>query len=174
MRTQTGELTNASAAGACIETNNDSDIWLALIHKQPVTLRVNGGSDFDASVKKVTQLANGRLAVGLSYARDTTASERSAIALAFGSSTQLQKNLLRCQHRKNVFSMSLMLLKKAFVFGFSHFFLLTKPQRRRDYIEASTPRLIWEKKNENSSISELNRHDANTHDRLAVTDIRVR
>lgn len=173
-RTQTGALTNASASGACIETDNHSDIWLALIHKQPVTLRVSGGPDFEARVQKVTQLGDGRLAVGLSYEQTTIASERSAVALAFGSSTQLQHNLLRHQHRKNVLAMSLMLLHKALVLGFSHFVLLAKAHRRVDHIEESMPRLIWEKKNENSSISELNRPNADARDKLAVTGVRVR
>jgi len=145
-RDQVGILTNASASGACIETDNHSDIWLALIHKQPVTLRVSGLADFDARVQKVTQLRDGRLAVGLSYERNTTASERSAVALAFGSSTQLQQNLLRRQHRKNVLTMSLMLLYKALVLGFSHLVLLAKAHGRIDHIKESIPRLIWEKK----------------------------
>ncbi len=173
-RSQAGVLTNASASGACIETDNHSDIWLALIHKQPVTLRVSGGPDFDARVQKVTQLRDGRLAVGLSYKLNNTTSERSAVALAFGSSTQLQHNLLRRQRRKNVLTMSLMLMHKALVLGFSHLVLLAKPQRRLDHIKESTPRLIWEKKNENSSISELNRPNADARDKLAVTGGRVR
>lgn len=173
-RVQAGELTNASASGACIETNNHSDIWLALIHKQPVILRVNDDLSFDGSVEKVTQLSNGRLAVGLSYELNTTNSERSAVALAFGSSDQLQHNLLRRQHRKNVLAMSLMLLHKALVLGFSHLVLLAKPQRKLGHIEESTPRLIWEKKNENSSISEFNHPAIDAHDRLTVTEVRVR
>jgi len=107
---------------------------------------VNDGPDFDARVQKVTQLRDGRLAVGLSYESNTTASERSAVALAFGSSAQLQHNLLRRQHRKNVLTMSLMLLHKALILGFSHFVLLARAHRRVDHIEESTPRLIWEKK----------------------------
>jgi cellulose synthase (UDP-forming) len=173
-RTMKGFLTDASASGAGIVTENHSDIWLALIHKQPVRLLVNDGPSFNARVKKVTQLNDGRLAIGLSYERTTADTERSAIALAFGSSTQLQNNLLRHQHRKNVLAMSLMLLQKALVLGFNHLVLLTKTQRRFGYGKASTSRLIWEKKNENSSISELNRPDADTYDRLAVTEIRVR
>ncbi|MBM3338151.1 MAG: glycosyltransferase, partial [Betaproteobacteria bacterium] len=145
-RSQAGVLSNASASGTCIETDNHSDIWLALIHKQPVIFRVNDGLSFDASVEKVTQLSNGRLAVGLSYELSTTNSERSAVALAFGSSAQLQHNLLRRQHRKNVLTMSLMLLHKALILGFSHFVLLARAHRRVDHIEESTPRLIWEKK----------------------------
>ncbi len=173
-RTQTSALTNASASGACIETDNHSDIWLALIHKQLVTLRVSGGADFDARVQKVTQLDDGRLAVGLSYEQTTIASERSAVALAFGSSTQLQHNLLRHQHRKNVLAMSLMLLHKALALGFSHFVLLTKAHRKVDHIEESMPRLIWEKKNENSSISEFNHPNADARDKRAVTEARIR
>ncbi len=173
-RIQAGELTNASASGACIKTDNHSDIWLALIHKQPVTLRVNEGLSFDARVQKVTQLGDGGLAVGLSYERNTTTSERSAVALAFGSSTQLKHNLLRRQHRKNVLAMSLMLLQKALVLGVSHLVLLVKPQRRIEHIEESASRLIWEKKNENSSISGIDRIHADIHDQLTVTEVRVR
>ena len=165
-RTLVGVLTNASASGACIETDNHSDIWLALIHKQRVILRANDRTDFDARVQKVTQLHNGRLVVGLSYERNDIAIERSAVALAFGSSTQLQKNLLRHQHRKNLLMMSLMLLRKALVLGFRHLVLLVKSQRRFNRIEESIPRLIWEKKNENPSVSTLDRRDANTHDSL--------
>ena len=173
-RSQPGVLTNESASGACIETDNHSDIWLALIHKQPVTLRVSGRPDFDARVQKVTQLRDGRLAVGLSYERNTIAIERSAVALAFGSSTQLQHNLLLRQHRKNVLTMSLMLLHKALILGFSHFVLLTKAYRRVDHIEEPTPRLIWDRKNENVSIFALDRTNADAHDRLAFTEARVR
>ena len=172
--TQACSLTNSSASGAGIVIHNHSDIWLALIHQQPVTLRVSHGPDFNARVKKVTQREDGRLVVGLSYELDTKESERSAVALAFGSSIQLQKNLLSHQHRKNVFTMSLMLLQKALVLGFCHMVLLAKPQRKPQRMEGSMPRLIWEKKNENSSLSALASTDADALDRLAVTEVRTR
>ena len=173
-RTMNGSLTDASASGAGIVTENHSDLWVALIHNQPVRLLVNDGPSFNARIKKVTQLNDGHLAIGLSYECTTTESERSAIALAFGSSAQLQNNLLRHQHRKNVLAMSVMLLQKALVLGFSHLVLLTKPQRRCKSFDASTPRLIWEKKNENSSISEGSRIDADANDQPAATEAHLR
>lgn len=81
--TQNGTLTDASASGAAIVTDSHSAIWVALIHKHPVRLVIDGYPSFDAKVQKITQLQYGRVAVGFSYQLNDTASERSAIAIAF-------------------------------------------------------------------------------------------
>ena len=148
--TQNGTLTDASASGAAIVTDSHSAIWVALIHKHPVKLVIDGEHSFDARVQKITQLQDGRIAVGFSYQLNDTASERSAIAIAFGSSTQLDRNVRRSQYRKNALTMGMMLLHKALMLGFRHFVLLLKPKRQSLPIESSKPRLIWERKNENS------------------------
>ena len=147
--TQHGTLTDASASGAAIVTNNDSAIWLALIHKHPVRLVIDGEPSFEAKIQKVTQLQDGRIAVGMSYQLSAIANERSAIAIAFGSSAQLDRNLRRGQIRKNALAMGMMLLHRALMLGFRHFVLLLKPNRKPLTIESSKPRLIWERKNEN-------------------------
>lgn len=172
--TQPCSLVNASASGAGIITNNHSDIWLALIHNRSAILSMNEELDFDVRVKKVTQLDDGRLAVGLSYARNSTASERAAVALAFGSAVQLQRNLLRHQHRKNVVGMSLMLLRKALVLGFRHLVLLIKVDRRLRKFDDSRPRLLWEKAHENPPTPALIDTDYGSRDELAGADIRAR
>jgi hypothetical protein len=46
--------------------------------------------------------------------------------------------------------MGIMLLHKALMLGFRHFVLLLKPKRQSLPIESSKPRLIWERKNDNS------------------------
>lgn len=171
---QTCELTNASASGAGIVTDNHSDVWLALIHKHPVRLTIDNGPGFDAIVQKVTQLQDGRIAVGLSYRRDSLAIERSAVALAFGSSAQLQNNLQRCQHRKNVLTMGGTILHKALVLGYSHLILLLKPRRKPQHIELSKPRLIWEKKSENPPVSLLNYRNTSARNRLSGSKNSVR
>jgi cellulose synthase (UDP-forming) len=147
--TQNGTLTDASASGAAIVTDNDSAIWLALIHKHLVRLVIDGHPGFDAKIQKVTQLQDGRIAVGMSYQLNAIANERSAIAIAFGSSAQLDRNLRRGQVRKNALAMGMMLLHRALMLGFRHFVLLLKPNRKPLTIEPSKPRLIWERKNEN-------------------------
>ena len=151
-RIQEGELTDASASGAGIVTANHSDIWLAFIHKHVVRLTLGDRPAFDASIQKITQLSDGRLAVGLSYQMRSAENERSAISVAYGSSDQLQKNRRRYQHRKNTAAVFLTLLRKALVLGCGHLFFLFRQMRKSPSTEQSTPRLLWEKKNETSSI----------------------
>jgi len=173
-RMQLGALTDASASGAGIVTTNHSDIWLALIHKRSVRLMVGHRPAFDAHIQKITQLPDGRIAVGLSYRLQSAASERAAISVAFGSSEQLQKNLQRRQHRKNVTAMFLTLLRKALVLGCGHLFFLFRHTHKSRSGNAPTPRLLWEKKNEAPSIYLPDNASTDTRDKLAerVTGLR--
>jgi cellulose synthase (UDP-forming) len=172
--TQDGALTDASASGAAIVTNSHSAIWVALIHKHPVKLVIDGEHSFDARVQKITQLQDGRIAVGLSYQLNDTASERSAIAIAFGSSAQLDRNVRRGQYRKNALTMGMMLLHKALMLGFRHFVLLLKPKRQSLPIESSKPRLIWERKNENTPGTVVKNSKAVAGDRAPSATTRER
>jgi len=112
--------------------------------------------------------------VGLSYQLNDTASDRSAIAIAFGSSTQLDRNVRRGQYRKNALTMGIMLLHKALMLGFRHFVLLLKPKRQSLPIESSKPRLIWERKNENSPGTVLKNSEAVAGDRAPSAATRKR
>ena len=171
-RVQAGELTDASASGAGMVTANHSDVWLAFIHKRAVRLTLGDGPTFEAHIQKVTQLTDGRVAVGLSYQMQSTESERFAISVAYGASDQLQKNRRRCQHRKNAATVFLTLLRKALVLGCGHLFFLFRHMRKSPSTEQSTPRLLWEKKNETSSIYLPG--DAYTISRDELTDRVVR
>jgi hypothetical protein len=151
-RVQEGELTDASASGAGMVTANHSDVWLAFINKRAVRLTLDDGPTFEARIQKITQLTDGRVAVGLGYQMHSTESERFAISVAYGSSDQLQKNRQRCQHRKNSATVFLILLRKALVLGCGHLFFLFRHMRKSPSTDQSTPRLLWEKKNETSSI----------------------
>lgn len=173
-RSQEGVLTDASASGAGIVTANHSDVWLALINKRTVRLTLGDRSGFDASIQKITQLDGGRIAVGLSYQMQSIASERSAVSVAYGSSDQLQKNRRRCQHRKNAAAAFLTLFRKALVLGCGHLFFLLRHTRKSPSGSVSTPRLLWEKKNEASSIYLASDTGTDTRDTLTDRDVCVR
>ena len=172
VRVQAGELTDASASGAGMVTANHSDVWLAFIHKRAVRLTLGDGPTFEARIQKVTQLTDGRVAVGLSYQMHSTESERFAISIAYGSSQQLEKNLRRRQHRKNAVAMFLMLLRKALVLGCGHLFFLLSHTRQSMSSRQVTPRLLWEKKNETSSIYLPGDAGTVSHDELADRVVR--
>jgi cellulose synthase (UDP-forming) len=172
VRVQAGELTDASASGAGMVTANHSDVWLAFIHKRAVRLTLGDGPTFEARIQKVTQLTDGRVAVGLSYQMHSTESERFAISIAYGSSQQLEKNLRRRQHRKNAVAMFLMLLQKTLVLGCGHLFFLLSHTRQSMSSRQVTPRLLWEKKNETSSIYLPGDAGTVSHDELADRVVR--
>ncbi len=172
-RIQTGVLTDASASGAGIVTNNHSDIWLAFIHKRAVRLVLGKKPAFDANIQKITQLSDGRIAVGLSYQLHSAECERTAVSIAYGSSAQLQKNLQRYQHRKNTMATFLMLLRKALVLGCGHLFFLLSHTRQSMSSRQVTPRLLWEKKNETSSIYLPGDAGTVSHDGLADRVVRT-
>jgi hypothetical protein len=166
-------LTDASASGAGIVTNNHSDIWLAFIHKRAVRLVLGKKPAFDANIQKITQLSDGRIAVGLSYQLHSAECERTAVSIAYGSSAQLQKNLQRYQHRKNTMARFLMLLRKALVLGCGHLFFLLSHTRQSMSSRQVTPRLLWEKKNETSSIYLPGDAGTVSHDGLADRVVRT-
>jgi hypothetical protein len=153
-------------------TANHSDVWLAFIHKRAVRLTLGNGPSLEARIQKVTQLTDGRVAVGLSYQMHSTESERFAISVAYGSSQQLEKNLRRRQHRKNAVAMFLTLLRKALVLGCGHLFFLVSHTRRSIPNSQATPRLLWEKKNETSSIYLPGHTGTGARDKLADRVIR--
>jgi cellulose synthase (UDP-forming) len=167
-RVQESLLTDASASGAGIITSNHGDIWLALIHKKLIRLELVDGFSFDAIIQKVTQLSDGRLAIGLQYQLGSITSERAAVATALGSSVQLQKNVQRCQHRKNALTMFFSLFYKAMVLGCGHLFFLLKKLHKPQRQQLSTPRTLWEKKNERLSTPTLD--DVGVHSRDGSTD----
>jgi cellulose synthase (UDP-forming) len=172
-----GVLTDVSVSGAGLLLSNHADVWHALIHRQSVLLRADDKFIFDAQIQKITQRDDGQISVGISYQLDSVANERAAVAIVYGSSTQLRKNLASCHYRRHLASMIVTLLSKAVILGLGHLGFLLKPKKRKSpWVTAHLPRLLWEKNHESTDASlPSSRHrNIRVDDRLRNDAISVR
>lgn len=172
-----GVLTDVSASGAGLLLSNHAELWHALIHQQSVFLRVDDKFILNALIQKITQRDDGQISVGISYQLDTVTDARAAVAIAYGSSAQLRRNLASCQVHRNFASMIVTLLSKAITLGLGHLrFLLMTKIHKSPRMTAPPHRLLWRKNHESTDASLPSHRHRNTRvdDRLRNDGISVR
>ncbi len=122
-----GTLVNASATGAGIK----------LVLPPASQTKIRQANDFELTIDGIAQTLDGRLQklkvdarghalLGLAYRFRDIAQERAAIAVPYGSSEQLVRNLRRRHRRRSVVLAFFTLLKKAIFRGGGHLLLLAR------------------------------------------------
>ena len=142
-----GILVDASATGASIELMSAKDANAQLRHSTHLAIRVEGmPQTLHGRLQNMTLLESGRVSLGIMYRFNNIEEERTAVAVPYGSSEQLIKNLERRHRRRSVVSAFLTLLRQAIWRGGWHILVIGANMIRRlgDKLQPATT--VTEKK----------------------------
>lgn len=139
-----GTLVNASATSAGIRLAIADGLLSQLKQANTIALQIDGVQQpLTALLQKAKPLATAEVLLGLTYRFESIDQERAAVAIAYGSAAQLEKNQQRRQQRRSALSTFILLLQKAFTRGGGHMLLAT---RRKINQGKLSPALIAQEK----------------------------
>lgn len=145
-----GLIVDASATGAgiCLNTDKATLANLRKAHHVELDLTLSSSAlnssapnpvKLHGQVQKIKVTGDGSALLGVVYSFHTLEHERMAVAIPYGSSMQLQKNLQRRHQRRGILSTFIILLKKAFTRGTAHLLMAARQKIRSRKPEAVLP-----------------------------------
>lgn len=127
-----GTLLDASATGAGIELTTGREEAAQLRHANHFELSVEGiAHTLNGRLQKMKISASGVVSLGIAYRFSNIDQERAAVAIPYGSSEQLKKNLERRHQRRSVLAAFLTLFRKAIRRGGWHVVVVSANMMRR-------------------------------------------
>ena len=122
-----GRIVDASATGAGVQLRLSEKESVLIRQASQFDMHVDGiDQPLDGRLQKLKVDASGQALLGIAYRFHDLDQERAAVAIPYGSSDQLNRNLLRRQRRRSIASAFLTLLNKAVVRGGWHLLVVTR------------------------------------------------
>ncbi len=142
-----GMLVDASSTGAGIELNASTDTADRMRDAYRFELTVAGiPRVLDGRLQKMKVSGSGKVSLGLAYHFADLEQERAAVAIPYGSSDQLMKNLERRHRRRSVIAAFLILLQKAIRRGGWHIIVISAKLIRQTATRLQLAITVAEKK----------------------------